>query len=111
MDFRVKIGEGLGSVMIQPGRNIVTEELYEALKSHQEFKRYVNTDVITINTEGALAKKPAAEPDFTYVDSLAGQEDGKDILKEYALAWNINLNKKNTVENMISSFKEQYEEK
>lgn len=111
IEFRVWLGEKLGSVMIQPGRNIVTEETYESLKEQGSFKNYVNRDVITINTEGATAKSPAKEPDFNYVDSLVGNEDGKDIIKEYALAWNIKLNKKNTIENLIADFKAQYEGK
>lgn len=110
-EFRIMKGDELTSVMIQPGRNIVNEDIYDTLKGHSGFISFVNRDVITINTEGAVAKKAAATPDFSYVDSLAGQEDGKDIIKEYALAWNINLNKKMNVENMIASFKEQYEEK
>ena len=111
IEFRVLDGTNMKSLLIQPGRNIVKEETYELLKNHDGFSRYINRDVITINTEGAVAKQPAKEPDFNYVDSLAGNEDGKDIIKEYALAWNINLNKKNTVENMIVAFKAEYEGK
>lgn len=111
IEFRVNTGEQLKSVMIQPGRNIVNEDIYDLLKSHSGFTNYVNRDVITINTEGAIAQKPAAEPDFSYVETLAGTEDGKDIIKEYALAWDIKLNKKNTVENMVAEFKAQYEGK
>jgi hypothetical protein len=111
IEFRVAVGNGLGSIIIQPGRNILTEENYDSLKQHDDFKRRVNNDTITINTEGSVAKKAAAEPDFNYVDSLLGNEDGKDIIKEYALAWDIKLNKKNTIENLIADFKEQYEGK
>lgn len=108
-EFRVMQGEDLISIMVQPGRNIMTEENYALLKGHTGFISYVNRDLITINTEGAIAKNPAKDPDFNYVEGLAGKEDGKDIIKEYALAWNITLNKKMNVENMIASFKEQYE--
>ncbi len=110
-EFRVLSGEDLISIMIQPGRNIVNEDIYEKLKEHSGFESFVNRDVITINTEGTVAKKAAKEPDFSYVDGLVGNEDGKDVIKEYALAWNINLNKKMNVENMIADFKEQYEGK
>lgn len=110
-EFRYLDGDELKSIMIQPGRNVVNEDVYETLKGHSGFKIYVDNDLITINTEGAVAKKAAKEPDFSYVESLAGTEDGKDVIKEYALAWNINLNKKMNVENMIADFKEQYEGK
>ena len=111
VEFRIAGEDGLKSIMVQPGRNIVEMDVYTKLKNHSGFQSFVNRDIITINTEGALARKPSKEPDFAYVDSLAGNEDGKDIIKEYALGWSITLNKKNTVENMISDFKEQYEEK
>lgn len=110
-EFRVRSGDGLKSIMIQPGRNIINEDVYESLKKHSGFEGFVNRDVITINTEGAVARKAAKDPDFSYVDGLVGQEDGKDIIKEYALGWDIKLNKKNNVENMIADFKEQYEGK
>ena len=110
-EFRYLDGDDMKSIMIQPGRNVVNEDIYDILKAHSGFKSYVDKDLITINTEGAVAKKAAKEPDFSYVESLAGQEDGKDIIKEYALAWNINLNKKKTVESMIAEFKEKYEGK
>jgi hypothetical protein len=110
-EFRVLEDGNMKSIMIQPGRNVVNEDVYESLKAHSGFESFVNRDIITINTVGAIAKKAAKEPDFTYVEGLAGNEDGKDVIKEYALAWNINLNKKKTVENMILDFKEQYEGK
>ena len=110
-EFRYMVEDNMQSIMIQPGRNVVNEDIYEILKDHTGFVNYVNKDIITINTEGAIAKKAAKEPDFSYVEGLAGNEDGKDVIKEYALAWNINLNKKKNVENMIADFKEQYEGK
>lgn len=110
-EFRIIEDGAIKSIMIQPGRNIVTEEVYKSLKGHSGFDSFVNRDLITINTEGAVAQKAAKEPDFAYVEGLAGTEDGKDVIKEYALGWNINLNKKRNVENMISEFKEQYEGK
>lgn len=110
-EFRIMDDGNMKSVMIQPGRNIVNEDIYEKLQEHSGFVGLVNNDTITINTAGAVAKKAAAEPDMTYVDSLAGQEDGKDVLKEYALAWSVVLNKKMSIANMIADFKEQYEGK
>ena len=109
--YRADENTEMKSIMIQPGRNIVTKEKYEILKNHGGFNRLVNRDMITINTEGAAAQRAAAEPDFGYVETLRGQEDGKDIIKEYALAWDIVLNKKNTIDNMIVMFREQYKEK
>ena len=110
-EFRILDGEDLKSIMIQPGRNIVTKDNYTLLKGHSGFKSFVDRDVLTINTEGATAKSASKEPDFSYVEGLAGKEDGKDIIKEYALGWNITLNKKMNVENMITDFREKYEGK
>lgn len=107
-EYRYKTEEGLSKIVIQPGRNILTEEKYEILKNHGGFKLDLNKDKVTVNTEGTVAKQAKAEPDMAYIDTLLGVEDGKDILKEYALAWDITLNKKNTIENMIESFKAQY---
>lgn len=111
IEYRLRGAKGLESVYVQPGRNIVSEEKYDKLSAHGGFKRDVNNDLITINTAGGVAKQAAKEPDFSYVEGLAGQEDGKDILKEYALAWDIKLSKKNTIEKMIEQFKEDYEGK
>ena len=110
-EFRVRVDGKIKSIMIQPERNVVNEDIYDALKEHSGFDSFVNRDIITINTAGKVAKKPAKEPDFVYVESLVGNEDGKDVIKEYALGWNITLNKKKNVENMIIDFKEQYEGK
>ena len=110
-EFKVLTEGTMKSVMIKSGRNILDESVYESLKGHDGFVSFVNRDVITINTEGAIAKKAADKPDFTYAEGLIGQEDGKDVLKEYALAWSINLNKKNSIANMLADFKEQYEVK
>ncbi len=109
--IRYKLMNTIKSILIQPGRNILTDSDYKDIKDHTGFKAYVNKDVFTINTEGATAKAPAKEPDFDYVESLIGREDGKDIIKEYALGWSIILNKKNTVENMVADFIAQYKEK
>lgn len=110
-EFRARIDGKMKSFMIQSGRNIVTEEVYDVLKEHSGFVSFVNRDIITINTEGSGARKAAKDPDFSYVEGLVGKEDGKDIIKEYALAWDINLNKKMNVENMVADFKAQYEGK
>lgn len=109
-EFRMLEDGKMKSIMIQPGRNVVDESVYENLKEHSGFVSFINRDVITINTEGKTARKPSKEPDFVYVESLAGNEDGKDVIKEYALQWNIKLNKKNTVENMITTFMDEYKE-
>ncbi len=111
IEFRIKGEDGLKSKMIQPGRNIITEEEYAVLKEHSGFMGFLNKDVITINTEGASVQSASKEPDFSYVEGLIGKEDGKDILKEYALAWSITLNKKMNIENMVADFKEQYKGK
>lgn len=111
IDIRYRSEKGIKSLMIQPGRNILTQEMYDCIKGHSGFRGYLNRDMFTINTEGAVANTPSKDPDFDYVESLRGSEDGKDILKEYALAWSISLNKKNTIENMISDFTDQYKEK
>jgi len=111
IEFRILVKGNLKSIMVQPGRNVVNEDIYLELKAHSGFESFVNRDIITINTEGAVAQKAAKDPDFSYVEGLIGNEDGKDVIKEYALAWDIKLNKKQTVENMIADFKEQYEGK
>lgn len=110
-EIRCSIDGTRTSIMIQPGRNILTEEKYNVLKNHGGFAQLVNSDLITINTEGASARKAVAEPDFAYVETLRGTEDGKDVVKEYALGWDISLNKKNTIDNMIELFKEKYKER
>lgn len=110
-DFRVAKGDQLISIMIQPGRNVINDDIYDLLKEHSGFVDAVNKDLITINTEGAIAKTGAKEPDFNYIESLIGNEDAKDIIKDYAVAWSITLNKKMNIENMIADFKAQYEGK
>lgn len=109
--FRILVDGALKSIMVHPGRNIVSEADYKTLSEHTGFTSFVNRDIMTINTAGAVAKKAAADPDFDYVDSLIGTEDGKDTIKDYAANWSITLNKKNTVENMVADFKAQYEAK
>lgn len=110
IEIRYKNMNSLKSILFQPGRNVLSDSLYKDISTHSGFVRYVNKDVFTINREGAVAKAAIKEPDFDYVETLIGQEDGKDILKEYALAWSIILNKKNTIENMVADFIAQYKE-
>ena len=110
-EFRILKGDDLISIMVQPGRNVFNEDVYNLLKEHTGFISAVNKDIITINTEGAVAQKAAKEPDFNYVNGLIGTEDGKDVIKDYALGFSITLNKKMNIENMIADFKEQYEGK
>ena len=93
-EFRVLKGDSLISIIVKPGRNVFNEDVYELLKEHSGFVIAVNRDIITINTAGAIAKKPAKEPDFVYADTLIGTEDGKDVIKDYALGFSIILNKK-----------------
>lgn len=110
IQIRYKEMGSIKSMMFQPGRNVITDSQYKDISNHSGFVKYVNKDVFTINREGAVAKAPVKDPDFDYVETLIGQEDGKDILKEYALGWSIILNKKNTIENMVADFIAQYKE-
>jgi len=102
--------EGMKSMIFQPGRNILQPADWDKVRDHSGFVKYVNKDMFTINTEGEIAQKPAAKVDWTYVENLAGNEDGKDIMKEYALGFSIVLNKKMNFENMLGDFKEKYGE-
>lgn len=108
--IKYKEDDIMKSLHLKPGRNILTQATWDKIKDHSGFKRLINTDKVTINTEGDVAKAPASKADFVYVESLAGNEDGKDILKEYALGYDIVLNKKMTFENMLSDFKKKYGE-
>lgn len=95
----------------EAGRNKVSDDLWKKVKNTDFIKNKLRKDEMTISMH-VEAEEEILETkivDWEKAEAFIGQDDGKDLMAEYALEFGIKLRKNLNISNMLEEFKEKAE--
>lgn len=99
-------------VVFEPGRNRISDELWDAVKGTDFIKLKLRKDELTVSTHTEESEVIVAiDPlDPEVLEGFIGKDDAKEYIQEYADAWGIKLNPRKTSVNMIADLKAEHAE-